>query len=179
MKDIQTSLAGLMLVKPNPDRDASFAYSWFNSDHGRDTLLKMGNAQKHITTATLEKEVATLEEFIDLEKSGKQLTWMMRIDNKTVGAVWIELYETEYLRSPAVHIMIGDIQYRGQGIGKASMNAMIDVAKNNLQATTIYSRHLSSNDIVIKLNSSLGFEMDGLPYTDVDGLTFQNVLKVL
>lgn len=44
---------------------------------------------------------------------------MIRANDKTLGTVWIELEPTEYLAVPAVHIMIGDIDYRGRGIGKA------------------------------------------------------------
>ncbi len=175
MNDIQTSLAGLTLTRPNPERDAPFAYSWFNSEYGRDTLLRMGNTDEQIGIPSLDKEVQTLETFLELEQTNKQLTWMMRIDNKSVGAVWIELLDTEHVKSPAVHIMIGDYSYRGQGIGTASMRAMIAIARDDLMAEYLYSRHLASNAIIIRLNQLLGFENDGLPYKDANGLLFQNI----
>src|SRR5664279_5334763 len=134
MKDIRTSLAGLMLTRQDPQRDAPFAFSWFNSEYGRDTLLKMGNTERQISETSLEKETKTLEVFLELEKTKEQLTWMMRMDNKTIGAVWIELVDTKYVKAPTVHIMVGDYDYRSQGVGKASMRAMIDVARNDLHA---------------------------------------------
>lgn len=165
----------LELVPPNPDRDAPFALAWFDSPHGKDTLLKMGNSESEIETPTLDGEKSTLEEFIQLERDNKQITRMIQLHGKTIGAVWIELEDTEYVKAPALHIMIGDPNSRGTGIGKKVMETMIHYAQTELQADLIYSRHLVSNHIISKLNSHLGFKNDGDSYAEKSGLVFQNV----
>lgn len=163
------------LVKPDPDRDASFALSWFSPLYGKETLLLMGNPEHSIKESTLDGEKETLIEFLELEKKRKQITWMIRVDEKTIGAVWIELEPTENVKAPAAHIMIGDIDYRGRGIGKSVMREMIEYSRNILKSQILYSRHLRSNDTIAVLMSSLGFVKDGEPCEDKDGLLWQNV----
>jgi len=179
MKDILTQLEGLILVRPDPIRDAPFALSWFESSHGKETLLLMGNTENAIGVPTLSGETATLKEFIQLEKEHRQLTWMIRYNNKTIGAVWLELEDTKYVKSPAFHIMIGDKSYRGQGIGSAVIQEMIRYAQDTLKAKTLYSRHLTSNQAIAHLVASFGFANDGPAYIDDDGLEFQNIILTL
>ncbi|MEO5690880.1 MAG: GNAT family N-acetyltransferase [Candidatus Saccharimonadales bacterium] len=175
MKDLKTHLPNVILVKPIPARDAKFAYEWFKSSYGKDTLLKMGNVEDEIREPSLKAELARLEDFLKLEKEGKQITWVIRSENSTIGAAWINLYESNGVKAPSIHLMIGDHSYRGRGIGKATMAAMV----NYLQKTgeeTVYSRHLVSNETVRALNRSFGFILDGQPYLDNDKLEWQNIM---
>ena len=135
----------------------------------------MGNAESEIQESTLEGEGATIREFLELEKTGKQITRMIINDNRTIGAVWIELFENHGIKPPSLHIMIGNPEYRGKGIGRFVMQTAINYIRDNLQYKTIYTRHLASNIPVSKLNESLGFEKDGVPYTDDNGLVWQNI----
>lgn len=178
MADLMTSIPNLVLTSPVPDRDAAFALSWFVSETGRDTLLKMGNTPDEISDPTLKGELATLEEFLTLENEGKQKTWMLRYGDKTIGAAWIDLIKNHGVEAPSIHLMIGDVSFRGKGIGKATMNAMIEYLTLNGN-DTIYSRHLMSNDIVSSLNQSLGFVADGPSYVDENRLEWQNVKLLL
>ena len=178
MSDLSTSIPELVLTHPVPDRDATFAFSWFDSENGHDTLLKMGNAPDEITDPSLEGELATLEEFLSLEKEGKQKTWMLRYGEITIGAAWIDLIENHGVEAPSVHLMIGDPSYRGKGIGKAVMSTMIAYLKEK-GSNTIYSRHLVSNEAVTGLNRSLGFIADGQSYVDENGLEWQNIILSL
>lgn len=175
MKNIQTPISGLILAHPVPSRDAPFALSWFESPHGKETLLLMGNPGHKITTPTIKEETARIYEFLRLEKENTQLTWMIRYHDTTIGAVWLELQDTDHVTSPALHIMIGDKNYRGRGFGKIVMREMIDYARNILKAKVLHSRHLVSNEGITHLNKSLGFIKDGQSYRDADGLEFQNV----
>lgn len=175
MHTLATSLTGLELVAPDPERDAKYALEWFSSPSGKETLLLMGNAPEDISDPTLEGETETIEEFLLLEREGKQLAWMIRYDNKTIGAAWIDLVEKHDVRPPSIHIMIGDKSYRGKGIGKVSMLSLIEFITNETNHKTIYSRHLKSNAAVDRMNRSLGFVNDGKPYTDSDGLEWQHI----
>ena len=162
-------------MRPDPNRDASFALSWFESPHGKETLILMGNPAHKITTPTLKEETDRIHEFLKLEKEGKQLTWMIRYDDKTIGAVWLELQDTDNVKSPAFHIMIGDKSYRGKGFGSVIGQAMINYAKDTLNSKVLYSRHLINNSGIAHLTNSLGFVNDGPQYKDSDGLEFQNI----
>jgi RimJ/RimL family protein N-acetyltransferase len=135
----------------------------------------MGNPEHKIAIPTLKEEEERIQSFLKLEKENKQLTWMLRYDDTTIGAVWLELNDMEYVKSPAVHIMIGDRNYRGQGFGKVIMQEMINYAKNTLKAKVLYSRRLVTNERIAHLSESLGFVKDGEPYIDADGLEFQNI----
>lgn len=174
MTELSTSIPELILTKPIPDRDALFALAWFTSESGKDTLLKMGNAPDQINEPNLKDEQARLKEFLILEGEGKQKTWMLRFENATIGAAWIDLIEKHGVKAPSIHLMIGDSSYRGKGFGGATMNRMIKYLKEN-RHTIIYSRHLVGNETIIALNRSLGFVPDGQSYIDTDGLTWQNV----
>ncbi len=163
------------LLNPDIERDALFAFGWFSRPEGRQTLLSMGNAEHEILTSTIEGEKNTIRDFIRLEADKQQITRMISVDDKTIGAVWIELYENHGVKPPSVHIIIGDPEYRGKGIGASVMRSAIDYARHELGYKTIYSRHLVANQAIISVNKSLGFENDGEPYCDANGLTWQNV----
>lgn len=165
----------IQLLLPDPERDAPFALSWFKRPEGHATLLSMGNAESEIKPSTLTGERAIMCEFIDLEQKGKQITRVIIFDKKTIGVVWIELFENHHVQPPSIHIMIGNPDYRGKGIGKSAMQSAINYVKNTLKLNTIYSRHLADNMPVIYLNKSLGFKEDGRPYTDDNGLVWQNI----
>lgn len=165
----------ISLLPPDIDRDMPFALSWFQRPEGHATLLSMGNAEHEIEPSTIESETAILREFIELEEQQKQITRMIIVDHMTIGVVWIELQENHSVQPPSIHIMIGNPDYRGKGIGKSVMQAAIDYIRNTLHLNTIYSRHLANNTAVANLNQSLGFEKVGSPYTDSNGLVWQSI----
>lgn len=176
---MQSSRDDVQLLVPNVERDSPFALNWFERPEGHATLLSMGNAENEIEPSTLEGEKATLREFLDLEKDNKQITRMIIVDSRTIGAVWIELFENHGVKPPSVHIMIGDPDYRGKGIGRAVMKSAINYVRDILQYEIIYTRYLANNLPIAKLNGSLGFEKDGEPYEDENRLTWQAVKMTL
>jgi RimJ/RimL family protein N-acetyltransferase len=175
MRDIQTEMTDINLVTPDPERDAPFALNWFISKLGKETLLLMGNAEHEIEPSTLDSERKIIEEFVELEKENKQLTWMIRDRDKTIGAVWIELIDTSNVKSPGVHIMIGDKEYRGKGIGQAVISELLKYLSTDLKANEVYSRHLVGNKAAKRLLESCGFSNEGEEYTDANNLNWQNV----
>lgn len=175
MRDIQTEIPNINLAAPNPERDAPFALNWFETKIGKETLLLMGNAEHEIKPSTLESEKKIIEEFVELEKKNKQLTWMIRDKDKTIGAVWIELIDTPDVKSPGIHIMIGDKNYRGQGIGRAVISKLLQYLATDMKASDVYSRHLVGNYSAKKLLESCGFSNEGKAYSDVNNLHWQNV----
>lgn len=175
MTTMKSNRDDVLLLRPDVERDAPFALGWFSRAEGRQTLLSMGNAQSEIEEATLDGEKVTIQEFIDLEKENRQITRMIVIDDVTIGAVWIELLENHGVKSPSVHIIIGNPDYRGKGIGTSTMQSAIRYSLDELGATNVYSRHLSSNKSISAVNAKLGFKADGDAYEDENGLIWQNV----
>ncbi len=163
------------LVLPDVERDAVFALGWFERPEGRQTLLSMGNAEHEISSPTIEGEEETIRQFIQLESDNKQITRMISVDNKTIGAVWIELYHNHNVQPPSVHIIIGNPEYRGKGIGVSVMKSAIDYANKVLGYQNVYSRHLVNNQAIAAVNKTLGLKDDGASYTDENGLIWQNV----
>ena len=175
MAAIRTSLANLILIEPEPATHAPITLSWFESDYGRETLLLMGNAEHEIENPTLESETQILNEFIELRRKNEQLTWMLQFEDKIIGVAWIELIENHNVLPPSVHLMIGDKEYRGQGIGKATMQTLIQYIKDHIGTKAVYSRHLKSNIVVANMNQRLGFINDGESYIDDNMLEWQNI----
>ena len=169
----------IILLPPNVNRDAAFALAWFRRPEGRQTLRSMGNAESDIQESTLEGERATMQEFIDLENNGRQITRAIVVDAKTIGVVWVELFENHGVKAPSIHIMIGDPEYRGKGIGRAVMSSAIAYVRDTLGSKQLYSRHLAANIPVAKLNDALGFRRDDDVYEDDNGLRWQNVIMTL
>lgn len=175
MTDLITSISELQLVAPDPERDAIFAFAWFNQDAGRDTLLKMGNAPSEIETPSLEGERATIQEFIELEQKGIQTTWMMRYASQTIGAAWIDEVVIHGVKAPSIHLMIGDPKYRSKGLGRATLQALLQFLKSRGEELA-YSRYLVSNTAIEELLRSIGFVTDGEVYSDENGLEWQHVI---
>lgn len=165
----------LSFVNPNPQIHAPITLGWFEADYGRETLLLMGNAENEIDSPSLEGERATLSDFIEQSNKKEQLTWMLCWGGYVIGVAWVELIENHNVKPPSIHLMIGNKEYRGKGIGTATMSALIEFIKSNFNSRYVYSRHLSSNIVVDKMNKSLGFEYDGESYKDKNGLEWQNV----
>jgi RimJ/RimL family protein N-acetyltransferase len=174
-KPLKTINSQLVLVSPDPDRDAPFAHEWFSGESGRDTLLNMGNAHSEIKPSSLEDEREVIEEFLRLERDNTQLTWMLRYDGRTVGAAWIDVIENHGVKAPSVHLLVGDTSMRGKGLGKAAMLGLIQYVQDTIKTKYVYSRHLTSNVSVRALNQSVGFIDDGSSYVDENELEWQNI----
>jgi RimJ/RimL family protein N-acetyltransferase len=167
---LTTNQPEVELVPPEVERDAPLAVRWLEGDAGRDTLRLMGNPDASNRPSTLEEERERIKGFI---ASKEQLTWAISFRGKTVGAIWVNLTPAEHLAAPAVHIMIGDPETRGQGVGLSCIEAVIAYMKENGNQY-LYSRHLVSNTAASKLLERAGFsEFDNI-YTDADGLVWQN-----
>jgi RimJ/RimL family protein N-acetyltransferase len=101
---------------------------------------------------------------------------MIQYQGKVVGSIWADLEQVGNVPAPAIHIMIGDPEARGKGVGFAAASKVIDHLHEK-GFESIFSRHLASNGAASGLLKSLGFAQFGKQYTDEDGLEWQNVVK--
>ena len=171
-QNLKTTDPSITLVEPDLKRDPALGVKWLQGNLGFHTLSLMGVPDKDNKPTTLEAETERVRGFIE----GKnQLNWMIQYQRKIVGLVWVDLSPWEGLPAPSVHIMIGDPEMRGKGVGTASMRSVLDYLENQGHAT-IYSRHLTFNDTVKKMLFSLGFEDAGIPHSDADGLEWQDLV---
>jgi RimJ/RimL family protein N-acetyltransferase len=173
MVELLTNVPGLQLVNPDADRDSPAAVTWLEGDAGRTMLRLMGNTEEHSGPTTLAAERARVQGFID---SKDQLTWTLNLHGRPVGVIWVDLSPTDQLPAPAVHIMIGDRNARGRGLGRGALAAVVDHLAKGDDYARLYSRHLTANLPVANLLASVGFRNIGDPYLDSDGLRWQNVV---
>ena len=168
---LATNNSSVFLVEPNIERDSALGVEWINCPKGRETLRLMGVADKDNQPTTLELEQQRVKEFIT---SKNQLNWMISYETQVIGAIWVDLQNSEYLKSPSIHIMLGNVNLRGKGIGTSAVESVLKYLK--LQGyNKVYSRYLIINAGSKKLLKNLGFEKDGEPYSDADDLQWQNV----
>jgi len=90
--------------------------------------------------------------------------------------VWADLQQVGNVPAPAIHIMIGDPDVRGKGIGFAATRKVTEHLEG-LGFEAVYSRHLTKNNGASGLLQSLSFDKLGETYTDEDGLEWQNVMR--
>ncbi len=171
MIKLATKSPDIELIEPNIERDAPIAVRWLEGDIGKTTLRLMGNSEADIKTPTLEEEKERIKGFLESED---QITWMISLHDKPVGAVWVNLKPTEYLAAPSVHIMIGDTDARGHGVGGNTIDAVMDYLRGTGDYQELYTRHLVSNVPAGKLFEDAGFSTLGESYEDDNGLSWQN-----
>lgn len=171
-ENLQTNNPDVFLIEPDIERDATLGVQWFEGDLGRATLTSMGVADKDNKPTTIEHERERVKDFIERQD---QLNWMIEYHGKVIGSVWADLEQVGNVPAPAIHIMIGDPDVRGKGVGFAATSKVAEYLKSR-GFESIYSRHLTKNSSAGGLLQSLGFTNFGEPYTDDDGLKWQNVV---
>jgi RimJ/RimL family protein N-acetyltransferase len=163
------------LIKPNPLRDSPLAVGWLADPHGRITLEMMGVVDEHNNSTTLEIEESRIHDFLN---KNNQYNWMISLDGKVVGTIWVELEEANNTKAPSLDFMIGDPSARGKGLGRASVELVLNFLK--LEGfSTIHARYLTKNGVSSSLLSTFGFIKDSRVYVDENGLEWQNVKKDL
>lgn len=171
---LETSNPDIRLIEPDIERDAALGVEWLQGELGRTTLSSMGVAEKDNKPTDIECERERVKDFIEQDD---QLNWMIDYQGKVVGSIWVDLEQVGSVPAPAIHIMIGDPEMRGKGIGYTVTSKVIEYLQKERNAGNIYSRHLTKNSGASNLLGSLGFEKLGEPYTDQDGLVFQNLVR--
>lgn len=160
------------LVRPDVARDAPLSVQWLAGDEGRRTQQLMGIADEHNQPSTLAKEQQRIQDFLD---KPTQRNWMIELDGTVVGAIWVDVDPKPDMPAPSIHLMLGDPAARGQGAGSAAFRAVLDwLRTNEALYPLVYSRHLVANKPAAALLAKNNFIDLGEPYTDKDGLQWQN-----
>ena len=170
-KELSTADGKLRLIRPDVARDAPLSVGWLQGEAGRRTQLLMGNAPQRLIIPTLATEQERVRSFLE---NKQQRTWAIEYDGQVVGAIWVNLQSDEHLKAPAIHIMIGDPEARGKGIGKQAIGLVMRSMRSEKEFRTLYSRHLVDNTAAAAILRPYGFQKAGKPYGDADGLQWQN-----
>jgi RimJ/RimL family protein N-acetyltransferase len=170
--ELGTSRPEIRLVKPDVERDARLGVEWLSPPHGLDTLRMMGVDVREYKPPQLEDEKHRVEDFIT---KTDQLNWMIQKDGQVIGSIWVDLEDKDSVKAPSVHLMIGDIEARGGGVGSAAFGAVRDWLVDEQGEERIYSRYMTENEASAGMLNTFGFETDGEPYSDESGIQWQNV----
>ena len=171
---LETNDPAVELVEPVIERDAALGVEWLHGELGHNTLTLMGVPDEDNKPTSLQAEQERVKGFIE---NKDQLNWMVQFDGKVVGSVWVDLKEKEGLPFPSVHIMIGNPNMRGKGVGQATIGSVLKYLESQ-DYPAIYSRHLTKNQKAKELLESFGFHNLGDKYADSDGLEWQNLERV-
>lgn len=153
-------------------RDAPLAASWINAPGGAQMLQLMGMIVPDDFTTTAEDERKTLQSIID---DPNENAWMIEHDGRVVGIVEVHTAPFEGLPAPNTSIMIGEASARGKGVGTTANKLMLGYLKNQ-NYKTVYARVLTHNVASLRMMEKLSFTKLDQPYTDGDGLTWQNFI---
>ncbi len=176
MIELSTTMPDLKLITPDVERDAPASVGWLEGELGRNTLRLMGNTDKNNHPSTLDAERERVNASLI---STDRLTWTISYKGKPVGATWLDLEASDYLPGPSVHIMIGDPEVRGLGVGTQSIAAVIGHLQQQQECPALYSRYLLENTGSAAMLTKLGFTELEDPYHDTNDLVFQNVVLSL
>ena len=172
--DIQITKT-IALVAPNVDRDSENGVRWMSGSVGHKTQELMGIASSDIHDHTIEEEQKLIQRFIDTDD---EIVWMVEVDDNVIGVIEVGLKISPQENGPSLSVMIGDPDFRGKGIGKKAMVAVIDYLASQ-GYSEVNARHISSNHASRAMNTSIGFINVGDEYVDEDGIRWQNVRKEL
>lgn len=159
------------LIELDAHRDAPLATGWINGPGGVKTLQLMGLLVPDDFKTT---EVQEFERFKQMQNDPNELAWMIEYDGLVVGIIEVHTAPFEGLQAPNISIMIGDTSARGKGIGTVAMEQAMERVRQ-LGYATLFARVLAHNAASLRMLQKLGFINDGEPYTDADGLHWQNV----
>lgn len=171
--ELITSDESIRLIEPDIERDAPLGVEWLSGENGRESLRLMGLPDSKIHPPTLQEEQERVQSFID---NNDELVWMIEVDGDVVGAVEVKLNDTEFLPAPALVIFIGDRSVRKMGVATIVLRAVIGWLIQEQEVDIIFARYRTFNAASAQLFLKLDFEEDGPPYTDKDGLHWQNVI---
>ena len=164
----------VQLIEPDPRRDAPLGVRWLAGEQGRQTLRLMGVAEASNKATTLEQERRRVQSFLDRTD---HFNWMIEVEGRVVGSIWVDLEPTRYVSAPTISVMIGDPSVRGRGVGSTAMRLVLDYLQGQ-GYPTVHARYLMTNDASRTMNERLGFRLDGQPYFDEDRLEWQNIVRI-
>lgn len=143
-------------------------------------LVAIYNEQVLNGTATFDTVPVTIEErrawLLDHNIDNHPL-WVAEVDAKAVGYASLSTFNPKQAYASTVELSVYvDVSHRGQGIGRALAQAMIDWARDDARTHRIVSLVTTENTASMHLHERLGFRHVGT--LDEAGTKFNRWLSV-
>lgn len=165
----------LRLANPRPKKDSRVSVGWLEGDAGRQTLRLMGCLVEEDFKPSIKEETKRLRAML---KSKSAVIKMIEYRGQVVGQIEIWLKQYDRVASPSISILIGSPLMRGQKIGSLVLGAIHDIIAS-LGYERSYGRALMASSPSNDFFTKNGYTKDGRPYSDDDGLLWQNYKKIL
>lgn len=140
-------------IRPVTYEDAKYLHEMRIMDGVRETIMaltseRIGKIQSFISGLTENQHVYVAE----VEENGEK---------KVVGMVGLTVNTSARIRHSASIGINVNKNYHGQGIGKALLSKVIELADNWLMLVRLELSVLADNERAINLYKSVGFEIEG------------------
>jgi len=146
--------------------DISYRVAWLNN---RAAALYVYGTVDHLTTEA--EQTAWFDQYEKEATAGLKKFFTIMAENKPIG--FMGLFKIDPIkRSAKIFILIGDEEYRGQGLGREALQHLIQVAKTELDLKTLYLEVHKKNLPAIKLYRRLGFKSLDKPVGDEMRMTY-------
>jgi len=129
-----------------------FRVKWFNNKKANACAIDNPEVE-----TTLEKETEWFDKY---EKNPAKKFFTIYSDETPIGLMGLSNIDLDK-KSASVFIMIGENEFRGKGIGKTSLQYLIDYAINDLGLDSVSLEVKRVNYPAIKLYESFGFIDNG------------------
>lgn len=145
----------MIKILPHTRKDVSQRVKWLNNYEA--AVYAIDNPKNNTNEEIQNKWFDDYEERL---KSGEKLFFTIYSDDKPIGFMGLSNID-KTKQSAKIFIMIGENEYRGRGIGRESINYLIDHAFKDLKLKSLYLDVKKLNEIAINLYSRVGFQKTG------------------
>lgn len=141
------------------ERDVADRVRWFN-----DPIV---GAMLFIEDAPL-SEVGTWQwlQRAALDKNRKDFMICVYADHRAIGCIGLRAIDWRHSKAET-YLAIGEKDFWGQGYGKAAQLLLLRYSFSHLGLNRVYSYSLAGNERMIRVNQSLGFQLEGTFRDDV------------
>ncbi len=131
-------------------------------DNDAAAILNIFNQSPSAIANTLQMPYQGVEIWQERIQSKTVITLVADIEDQVVGFIGLHLNQRPRLRHTASFGMAVAEQYRGRGIGRALVGAVINLAENWHDIRRIEIEAYAHNAAALALYESMGFEREGL-----------------
>jgi RimJ/RimL family protein N-acetyltransferase len=152
-----------VFLRPMELTDVKIKVKWVNNDEVRRTLGFPDFPVSELATEAWLRKAA-------VDNSRKDFIICLQENNEPIGFCGIKNIDL-FNQKAESYLAIGEMNYRGKGLGFETKKALLDYSFNHLNLNKVYSYHQADNEAMIKINMSLGAQKDGLLREDlrIDG----------
>ena len=143
-------------LRPVGMDDANRSWVWRNDPDVRDFIMG------YRLPVTLEAEQQWVRSAIEPE-SDNRLVYGIELRSKPQLIGYTNLNDIDWFSHTAEFgILLGPAQYRGRGIGREVLSAMIEIAFDSLRLYKLYVRAAAFNTAAQKIFADVGFVVEGV-----------------